>query len=61
MTTKNKERFMGDPSRFSGQEWRKELKLLLLRHASQGAHYDTLGMTEAELWGLYLYLKRLES
>lgn len=52
---------MSDSSGLSGNDWRKDLEQLLLRHASQGAQYDTAGMTEAELWGLYLYLKRLES
>ena len=51
---------MSDPTALQENDWRKELEVLLLRHASQGAHYDTAGMTKAELWGLYLHLKRLE-
>ena len=51
---------MSESNAFQGNDWRKELELLLLRHAEQGAHYDTAGMAEAELWGLYLLLKRLE-
>jgi hypothetical protein len=51
---------MSAPNAFESDDWRKELELLLVRHAEQGAHYDTAGMTEAELWGLYLHLKRLE-
>lgn len=41
-------------------DWRKELELLLLRHAAQGAQYDVASMTEAEQWGLLLHLKQLE-
>jgi hypothetical protein len=51
---------MSDSNAFENNDWRKALELLLLRHAEQGANYDTSGMTESELWGLYLHLKRLE-
>jgi hypothetical protein len=51
---------MSDFNALQGGDWRKELELLLLRYEEQGAHYDAAGMAEAELWGLYLHLKRLE-
>ena len=51
---------MSDPNAYESNDWHKELELLLLRHIEQGAHYDTASMTEAELWGLYQRLKRLE-
>lgn len=41
-------------------DWIKELELLILRHEEQGAGYDLASMSDADRWGLYLHLQKLE-